>query len=182
MEYYRRLQAAAEGQSLLSSDWRSAVTGLLRDVRTVFRDRVSGRPTTVMDLLASAIAKAHLQRAQGVMNADQAFYLGYVLPAPLDSIAYYAGVVKQAYAAGTRRRDTALASVGIEKPVAGAVDDGIEQEFLVYLYTKVENADTPAPYTRDGRLSRRWREYVRRIFREFMCRRVGVQVKLSSGC
>jgi hypothetical protein len=182
MEYYHRLKAAMEGQSILSADWRGAVTGLLSDARTMYRDRAAGQDKTVMDLLASAIAKSHLQRASDNMNADQSFYLRFVLPPPLDSVAYYAGVVRSAYAAGKRRADTALASVGIEKPIAGAVDDAVEQEFLVYLYAKVEAANAPDPYTRNGKLSRRWRQYARRVFDEFLCRRVGVKVQLSTGC
>ena len=182
MEYYHRLQAAMEGRSILSADWRGAVTGLLRDARTMYRDRVFGQGKTVMDLLASAIAKSHLQRASANMSADQSPYLRYVLPPPFDSIAYYAGVIKTAYSGGGRRADTALASVGIEQPIAGAVEDAVEQEFLVYLYAKVEESGAPNPFTRDGKLSRRWRDYVRRIFDEFLCRRVGVKVQLSSGC
>ena len=183
MEYYQQLQAAVEGRALLSADWRSSVSNLLKDARVLYRDRSTRKDATVLDMLSSAIAKSHLQRAKGAMGADKSFYLRYILPPPLDSLAFYAGIVKQAYSPQGRRADTALASIGIEKPVAGAVDDSIEQEFLVFLFAKVQqDADVPAPHARNGKLSRRWRHYVRRTFDEFMCRRVGVRVALTDGC
>lgn len=180
LRYYQQLQAAAEGRGILSADWRSVAGSVLRDAQTMYRDRVRGGDKSVMDLLSSAIAKAHLQRGGAAMAADKSFYLRYVLPPPLDSLAYYAGIVKQAYVPKRGRSGTALGDVGIQQPVANLVDDKIEQEFLLYLFTTVGEA--PSPYTRGGKLTKQWRAYVRRTFKDFLCRRVGVDVSLSGAC
>ena len=181
MEAYSYLQAVAEGRDLLADDWRQTVSRIYNDAKALYRDR-TGRNVTVMDLLASAIAKRRLGRLTGAMAADTSYYLRLVLPPPLDSLAYYAGVVKTAYATQARRRKTALETIGIEQPVAAAVDDAVEQEFLLYLLGKVTAENTPEPYMRGKKLTRQWRAYVRGVFGDFTCRRLGVRVELSQGC
>lgn len=181
MEAYAYLQAAAEGRGVLRDDWAQTVSRIYNDAAALYRDRTSSS-VTVMDLLASAIAKRHLGKAKENMSADASYYMRLILPKPLDSIAYYAGVVKAAYASAVRRTGTALETIGIEIPVARAVDDSAEQEFLLYLIGKVGAEKTPEPYYRGKKLTKQWRLYVRRVFQDFMCRRFGVQVGLSHGC
>ena len=182
MEAYSYLQAAAEGRGLLRDNWRRTVSAIYNDAKALYRDRTRSS-VTVMDLLASAIAKRRLGRATGAMAADKSYYLRLLLPKPFDSLAYYAGVVKEAYATQARRSGTALETIGIEQPVAAAVDDAVEQEFLLYLLGKVSAEHAPEPYTRRGRkLTRQWRAYVRGAFGDFTCRRLGVRVALSQGC
>lgn len=180
MEAYAYLQGLVESKGLLGSDWKQTVARVFGDATTLYRDRVHGN-VGILELLNSAMAKRRLSRARGAMGADRSFYLRMVLPPPLDSVAYYAGIVQAAYQHPGKRDATALQTVGIEQPIGAVVDDRIEAEFLLYLREKVSVEPTPELYTKSKKLTREWRAYVRQTFADFMCRQ-GVNVTLSEGC
>lgn len=174
------------------TSWSDIFRQVRRDTGAGFRDlttyvtgsRKPGDSKSVVNFIDSAVAARNRSKASTV-GTNKYYYMSTLVPGG-NALFSYMNILTTVY----DREEAAspgilFKTLGIEKPIATALDDRIEKMFMLYLYSSIEHdADAiPRPYESDktDRLSPRWRKWIRKKLDTFLCSAMHVRINTLEG-
>ena len=191
---YSRYGLQTETDLIAKTSWSDILRQARRDAGAGFRDLTSyftgsrsngGDSNSVIKFIDSAVAARNRSRATAAMGTDKLYNMSTLVPGGA-SLFYFMNLLMNVYDKDEAAEPGVLfKKLGIEVPIATALDDRLEKMFMLYIYSSIErDAEAiPRPYegNKTDRLSRKWRLWIRKKLDRFLCSAIHVRINATEG-
>lgn len=190
---YTKYGMYTESDLVAKTSWTDILRQASRDAGAGFRDLTAyftgyagnggGNSDDIIKFIDSAVAARNRSQATAVMGTDKLYNMSVLVPGA-SSLFYFMSVLMNVYDRDEAAEPGVLfKKLGIEVPIATALDNRLEKMFMLYIYSSIErDADAiPRPYegNKTDRLSRKWRQWIRNKLNKFLCSAIHVQIDVT---